>query len=120
MACSAHATPYPVVAKLRDTIKGISSDIDLFAQPEHRWRSVFSGARYFAYGCGRSVQCKVNFMSRGNKHIIEQIKRVLQAIEPDIAHRLYPVQVLDFQFRHWMVNPATTALVVGRLTSSQS
>jgi transcriptional regulator with XRE-family HTH domain len=46
---------------------------------------------------------------------IEQIKRVLQAIEPDLAHRLYPVYVLDFQFRHWMVNPATAALVGGSL-----
>ncbi len=45
----------------------------------------------------------------------EQIKRVLQAIEPDLAHRLYPVHVLDFQFRHWMVNTATAALVGGSL-----
>src|SRR6266516_2480824 len=33
---------------------------------------------------------------------VEQIKRVLQAIEPTIANRLYPVYVLDYQFRHWM------------------
>jgi hypothetical protein len=46
---------------------------------------------------------------------IEQIKRVLQAIEPDLAQRLYPVYVLDFQFRHWMVNAATAALVGGSL-----
>ena len=46
---------------------------------------------------------------------ITQIKRVLQAIEPDIAQRLYPVYVLDFQFRHWMVNSATAALVGGSL-----
>jgi hypothetical protein len=45
----------------------------------------------------------------------EQIKRVLQAIEPDLAQRLYPVHVLDFQFRHWMVNHATAALVGGSL-----
>ena len=44
---------------------------------------------------------------------IAQIKRVLQEIEPDIAQRLYPVYVLDFQFRHWMVNAATAALVGG-------
>jgi hypothetical protein len=46
---------------------------------------------------------------------IEQIKRVLQAIEPDIACRRYPVIVLDYQFRHWMVNSATAALVGGSL-----
>src|SRR5215472_10728477 len=46
---------------------------------------------------------------------IEQIKRVLQAIEPDIACRRYPVIVLDYQFRHWMVNTATAALVGGSL-----
>ncbi len=46
---------------------------------------------------------------------IEQIKRVLQAIEPDIACRRYPVIVLDYQFRHWLVNPATAALVGGSL-----
>jgi hypothetical protein len=46
---------------------------------------------------------------------IEQIKRVLQAIEPDIACRRYPVIVLDYQFRHWMVNMATAALLGGSL-----
>lgn len=46
---------------------------------------------------------------------LEQIKRVLQAIEPDLESRLYPVYVLDYQFRHWMVNPATAALVGGSL-----
>lgn len=46
---------------------------------------------------------------------IEQIKRVLQAIEPDIACRSSPVIVLDYQFRHWMVNTATAALVGGSL-----
>lgn len=46
---------------------------------------------------------------------VEQIKRVLQAIEPDIAQRLYPVYVLDYQFRHWMVNTATAVLVGGSL-----
>jgi len=44
---------------------------------------------------------------------LEQIKRVLEAIEPDLAQRLYPVYVLDYQFRHWLVNPATAALVGG-------
>ncbi|HEX6678411.1 MAG TPA: helix-turn-helix transcriptional regulator [Actinomycetes bacterium] len=43
----------------------------------------------------------------------EQVKRVLGAIEPDLARRTYPVHVLDFQFRHWMVNAATAALVGG-------
>jgi hypothetical protein len=46
---------------------------------------------------------------------LEQMKRVLQAIEPDIAQRLYPVYVLDYQFRHWMVNSATAALLGGSL-----
>lgn len=44
---------------------------------------------------------------------LEQVKRVLQAIEPDIARRRYPVVVLDYQFNHWMVNTATAALVGG-------
>src|SRR5258708_39195248 len=35
---------------------------------------------------------------------IEQIKRVLLAIEPEMARRLYPVYVLDYQFLPWMVN----------------
>jgi hypothetical protein len=45
----------------------------------------------------------------------EQIKRVLQAIEPDLASRLYPVVILDYEFRHWMVNSATAALIGGSL-----
>ena len=45
----------------------------------------------------------------------EQIKRVLCAIEPDLAQRPYPVHVLDYQFRHWMVNAATATLVGGSL-----
>jgi hypothetical protein len=43
------------------------------------------------------------------------IRRVLRAIEPDLAQRPYPAHVLDFRFRHWMVNPATAALVGGSL-----
>lgn len=35
---------------------------------------------------------------------IEQIKRVLKSIEPDIAQRRYPVYVMDYQFRFWMMN----------------
>jgi hypothetical protein len=46
---------------------------------------------------------------------VEQIKRVLEAIEATIANRLYPVYVLDFQFRHWMVNIATAVLLGGSL-----
>jgi hypothetical protein len=38
---------------------------------------------------------------------LDQIKRVLQAIEPDIARRLYPVYVMDYRFRFWMMNSAT-------------
>jgi hypothetical protein len=40
---------------------------------------------------------------------LEQIKRVLQAIEPDIAGRLYPVYVMDYRFRFWLMNSATAA-----------
>lgn len=36
----------------------------------------------------------------------EQIVRVLQSIEPDIAQRIYPVYVMDYQFRFWMINSA--------------
>jgi len=46
---------------------------------------------------------------------VEQIKRILQAIEETIANRLYPVYVLDYQFRHWMVNTATAVLLGGSL-----
>ncbi len=49
----------------------------------------------------------------------EQVQRVLHAIEPDLAQRLYPVHVLDFQFRHWMVNTATAALVGGSLGTAR-
>jgi hypothetical protein len=37
---------------------------------------------------------------------IEQIKRVLEAIEPDIAQRRFPVYVMDYQFHIWMMNSA--------------
>jgi hypothetical protein len=37
---------------------------------------------------------------------VEQVKRVLRTIEPEIAHRRYPVYVLDYQFRFWMMNTA--------------
>ncbi|MEZ4669422.1 MAG: helix-turn-helix transcriptional regulator [Anaerolineae bacterium] len=40
---------------------------------------------------------------------LDQIKRVLQSIEPDISQRFYPVYVMDYQFRFWMVNSATVA-----------
>jgi hypothetical protein len=46
---------------------------------------------------------------------IEQIKRVLMAIEPDIAQRLYPVYVMDYQFRFWMMNSASAAYQGGWL-----
>jgi hypothetical protein len=48
---------------------------------------------------------------------VEQVARVLQAIEPELARCLYPVQVLDYQFRHWMVNAATAALAGGSPTA---
>jgi hypothetical protein len=44
---------------------------------------------------------------------LEQIKRVLKAIEGDIAQRLYPVYVMDYQFRFWMMNSATAAFQGG-------
>jgi len=46
---------------------------------------------------------------------IEQIKRVLQSIELDIAQRLYPVYVMDYQFHFWMINSATVAFQGGSL-----
>ena len=48
---------------------------------------------------------------------LDQVARVLRAIEPDLARRPYPVQVLDYQFRHWMLNAATAALVDGSLAT---
>jgi hypothetical protein len=44
---------------------------------------------------------------------IEQIKRVLTTIEPDIAQRLYPVYVMDYQFHFWMINNAIAAFQGG-------
>lgn len=38
---------------------------------------------------------------------LEQIKRVLQTIEPEITQRFYPVYVMDYQFRFWMMNGAS-------------
>jgi hypothetical protein len=38
---------------------------------------------------------------------LEQIKRVLHTIEPEIAQRLYPVYVMDYKFRFWMMNTAS-------------
>jgi hypothetical protein len=46
---------------------------------------------------------------------IEQIKRVLKPIEPDIAQRLYPVYVMDYRFRFWMMNSASAASANGSL-----
>lgn len=43
----------------------------------------------------------------------EQIKRVLKSIEPDIAQRIYPVYVMDYQFRFWMINSAIAAFQGG-------
>lgn len=37
---------------------------------------------------------------------LEQVKRVMRAIEPEIAHRPYPVYVMDYQFGFWMMNGA--------------
>lgn len=41
---------------------------------------------------------------------LEQIKRVLQAIEPSVAQRIYPAYVMDYQFRFWIINGAAAAL----------
>lgn len=46
---------------------------------------------------------------------IEQIKRVLQSIEPDISQRLYPVYVVDYQFHFWLINSAAVAFQNGSL-----
>jgi hypothetical protein len=46
---------------------------------------------------------------------IEQIKRVLEAIEPDIAQRRFPVYVMDYQFRFWMMNSALAVFEGGSL-----
>jgi hypothetical protein len=43
----------------------------------------------------------------------EQIRRVLKTIEPDIAQRIYPVYVLDYQFRFWMINSAIASFQGG-------
>jgi hypothetical protein len=51
---------------------------------------------------------------------IEQIKRVLQTIEPDIAQRRYPVYVMDYRFRFWMINSATAAFQDGSLEHTVS
>jgi hypothetical protein len=44
---------------------------------------------------------------------LEQLKRVLQAFEPDIAQRPYPAYIMDYQFRIWMMNSAVAALQPG-------
>jgi hypothetical protein len=44
---------------------------------------------------------------------LDQIKRVLSAIEFEIVQRIYPVYVLDYLFQHWMVNTATATLIGG-------
>jgi hypothetical protein len=41
---------------------------------------------------------------------LEQIKRVLLTVEPDIAQRPYPVYIMDYKFHFWMVNSATAKL----------
>jgi hypothetical protein len=46
---------------------------------------------------------------------VQQIKRVLQAIEPEIAQYRYPVYVMDYRFRFWMMNSATAAFQGGSL-----
>ena len=46
---------------------------------------------------------------------VEQVKRVLQAFEPEIAQRLYPAYVMDYRFRFWMINSATAAFQSGMI-----
>ncbi|MFN8379527.1 MAG: hypothetical protein U0452_12745, partial [Anaerolineae bacterium] len=36
-------------------------------------------------------------------------QRVLQAIEPGLAQRIYPAYVMDYQFRFWLINGAAAA-----------
>lgn len=51
---------------------------------------------------------------------MEQVKRVLQAIEPEIAQTLYPVYIMDYQFRFWMMNPAAVSFEGGSFDQSPS
>lgn len=44
---------------------------------------------------------------------VSQLKRVLQAIEPEIGNRLYPAYVMDYLFRIWMVNTASAVMLGG-------
>lgn len=46
---------------------------------------------------------------------LQQVKRVLQAIAPELAQRLYPAYVMDYQFRFWMMNSAVAAYQGGSL-----
>jgi hypothetical protein len=41
----------------------------------------------------------------------EQIRRRLDPLRHEIAKRMFPVQVLDYQFNHWMVNAATAVML---------
>jgi hypothetical protein len=46
---------------------------------------------------------------------LEQIKRVLEGIEPDIERRANPVYIMDYRFRFWMFNSASAAFHGGSL-----
>ena len=46
---------------------------------------------------------------------LEQIKQVLEGLEPDIEMRPYPVYVMDYRFRFWMFNSAAAAFHGGSL-----
>jgi hypothetical protein len=51
---------------------------------------------------------------------IEQVKRVLYAIEPEVAQSLYPVYIMDYQFRFWMMNAAAAAFDGGSFDQTTS
>jgi len=49
---------------------------------------------------------------------LDQIERVLQAIVPGIAQRLYPAYVMDYLFRFWIINSAAAELQPQLLTTA--
>jgi hypothetical protein len=48
----------------------------------------------------------------------DQIIRVLEAVAPEIAQHFYPVYIMDYQFRFWMMNTAVAAFDGGSLDHS--
>lgn len=48
-----------------------------------------------------------------------QITAVLDQLELELARHPYPAYVIDYQFRYWMVNAATSAIVGGAIALEQ-